>query len=105
MTDIKITLQSKIVARSDMLASQLSDQEMVMMDIDTGSYFGLENVGHAIWNHLDQPRLVSELCNHVSSEFDIKGEKSKVEQDVIQFLESMLSENLIHVDTSAKILS
>jgi len=82
MADETLTMSTRVVGNTDMLESHLNDRELVMMDIDTGSYFGLDNVGKSIWGHLGQPRPVKEICDLVTEEFDVEGNRAAMENDV-----------------------
>jgi len=101
MADETLTMSTRVVGNTDMLESHLNDRELVMMDIDTGSYFGLDNVGKSIWGHLGQPRPVKEICDLVTEEFDVEGNRAAMENDVLAFLNNLLAEKLIHIETDA----
>lgn len=95
MSGDKITLETVVVAREDLLASDLSDDELVMMDIDKGHYYGLEDVAKTIWTQLASARPVSEICAAVVAQFDADIES--VEKDTIDFLTELHKENLINI--------
>ena len=43
------------------VASKLDD-ELVMIDIDLGKYFSLNQVASSIWDCLDSPKTHDEIC-------------------------------------------
>ena len=57
----KITLETTVVRASDVLASQV-ENELVMMDIERGMYYALNPVGADIWERLAEPQQVADLC-------------------------------------------
>jgi hypothetical protein len=57
--------ETRLVRRADLMASDLSATETVMMDIDQGLYFGLENVAKDIWDYLASPRTLAELQSYL----------------------------------------
>ncbi|MBX2883994.1 MAG: PqqD family protein [Granulosicoccus sp.] len=95
MSGDKITRETVVVAREDLLSSDLSDDELVMMDIDKGHYYGLEGVAKAIWAQLASARPVSDICAAVVAQFDADNEA--VEKDTIDFLTELHKENLINI--------
>lgn len=69
---------------------------MVMMHIDKGLYYGLEDVGKTIWDSLIEPRSVNELCDVVVQRYS-DATRDVVEPDVVTFLGELLEEELIVV--------
>lgn len=101
MSNATISSDTVVVAREDLLSSNLSEEELVMLDFDRGFYFGLEAVAKVIWEQLAEPKDVKAVCAEVVAKFD--GEASAVEQDTIEFLTSLLDENLIMICDSAHV--
>ncbi len=93
-----LTLETQLTARTDLLATNLSDTELVMMNIDAGKYYGLEDVAKVIWDYLTESRSVGEVCTEVQSRFDI--ERETAEQDTISFLTELLDEGLVQQQTT-----
>ncbi len=93
MSNRKLSLTTIVVAREDLLSSNLSDEELVMMDIDRGYYYGLENVAKAIWDVLGQPQSILSICNKIVEEYD--ADPQMVKEDTIKFVGEMLDEKLI----------
>jgi len=81
---------------ADMIATQLSETELVMMNVDRGIYYGLEDVGKTIWDSLAEPRSVKDLCEVVLQSY-AGAEQSVVESEVFGFLSDLLEENLVQV--------
>ena len=90
-----LTLDTRLSARADLLASDLSETELVMMNIDAGKYYGVEGVAKVIWEFLNESRSVSEVCAHVCENFDI--EAATAESDTLEFLNQLVSEGLVQV--------
>jgi hypothetical protein len=51
------------------LAAQVGE-ELVMMSVDSGVYIGLNDVGARVWDLIETPRDMGELCSTLSEEFD-----------------------------------
>jgi hypothetical protein len=60
------------------LTGQLHD-ELVMMDIDQGKYFSLNNVGTRIWELLENPMSQDELCSALMEEYEVDEEQCREE--------------------------
>jgi hypothetical protein len=75
--------------RADGLSFTELDGELVCLNLETGEYSGLQDVGQTIWEHLDQPRDVDQLVRHVVAEYDVEDDRARA--DIEAFL-SQLSE-------------
>jgi hypothetical protein len=69
------------------------DEDVVMLDIDTGFYFGLDAVGSTIWSHLSHPISFEELIARLMSKYDIDRETCETETRL--FLKQLLEKNII----------
>lgn len=94
----ELTLTTVISVRNELLSTDLSDTEVVMMQMDQGFYYGLEDVGKTIWESLDKPRSVNDLCEVVLQSY-ADAEREVVEPDVFAFLGELLEEELIEVQS------
>jgi hypothetical protein len=55
---------------SNLIISEL-DNDLVMMDIENGSYLSLNKTGRVIWEQLEQPVLVGDLIQHLMNRFSV----------------------------------
>ena len=96
MPDPTLTAQSRVRRIHDVLDTEI-DNQTVMMDIEQGSYFGLNQTGTRIWALLAEPMVIGDLCDQLTTQFDVPREQC--EQEVFDFLGSMLTRGLIQVVT------
>lgn len=83
----------KYQRNSKTISGRLHD-EMVMMDIDQGKYFSLNQSATAIWEHLEKPLTVEELCGILTGEFEI--DQAQCRKDVREYLDEMVKIGLIY---------
>jgi hypothetical protein len=88
----KITLGTTI-ERSNSQVSTEVEGETVILQLESGNYFSLNEVGAFIWGELTQPQVVQDLCTRVLEEFDVEGDEC--ERDVMKLLEQLLTEEMI----------
>ena len=96
MPDPTLTAQSRVCRIQDVLDTEIDDQT-VMMDIEQGSYFGLNETATQIWAMLAEPMVIGDLCNRLTEQFDVPREQC--EQQVVAFLGSLLDRGLLQVVT------
>jgi hypothetical protein len=71
------------------------DEETVMMDIEQGRYYGLNEVGTRIWSDLAEPVIINDLVVRLSADFKVP--TAQCQSEVIAFLESLASRGLLQV--------
>lgn len=51
------------------------DGELVMLDPRTSNYFGLDGVGHRIWELLEEPTTVDAMVSKLVSEYEVEPDR------------------------------
>ena len=79
---------------SDEVVAREVGGEMVLLDLASGQYFGLDTVGGRIWELLSaRPHTLSELCDHIEAEFDAP--RDQIENDLMALAKDMTAQELI----------
>ena len=89
-----IIVQSKIQRNPGMIASNL-DGEIVMMSVENGEYYGLDEIGSRIWELIEKPIVIVKLIQSLMVEFEV--ERQQCEEDTLEFLADLFSRNLINL--------
>jgi hypothetical protein len=92
MNDIPLSHSSQ-VHRSDSCIEAEVDNEIVALNIETGTYYGLNRVGSHIWRLLAEPICISDLCTKLTTEYAVDAEVC--ERQVLDLLEALRAEGLI----------
>lgn len=85
---------SLVTRFGDHISSRL-DEELVIMSITNGKYYGLDPIARRIWKLLEQPRRVWEICALIGEEYEV--ERERCEADILALLRHMRREKLIAV--------
>jgi hypothetical protein len=94
----QIDLSTIVVRSGEVLASEI-DGEVVLMNIEHGTYSGLDTIGSEIWKLLENPRQVPEICRIMSERYDV--EQKQCEEDVLGYLNDLASDTTIKVVDAA----
>ena len=94
MTDKQLS-ENTIICRSETLLSNNLGDDIVMMDIEEGAYYGLEEVAARIWEMAENPVSVGSLCTDLMSEYKISEEECR--SDVGEFLTDLLDRNILKI--------
>lgn len=86
-------LTDRIVASKDVVAREVGG-ELVLLDLNSGQYFGLDAVGGRIWELLsDTPSNLGDICDQIEQEFDAP--RDRIEADLIALAKQLQDQELI----------
>jgi L-fucose isomerase-like protein len=94
----QIVNSSIIVATSEQISSELSD-EAVILNLKTGVYHGLNEVGARIWSLIQEPKTVADVKDTILSEYQVEPEVCAT--DLMNLLQNLLAAGLINVKNQA----
>ncbi len=84
-----------VVTRNGEVAFRVIDGETVMMSLQAGKYYSLDQVGTRVWELLEQPMTVEAICTALLEEFEV--DRETCQRDVVQFLEMLAADELVRV--------
>ena len=92
MSRRNITTDSVVRRNEEVFASEI-DNEVVMMNIQTGKYYGLDEIGSRIWELMKQKIKVKDLIKKLLEEYDVS--EQECEKDVLELLMELQSNDLV----------
>lgn len=69
--------------------------EMALLDVETGVYFGLDEVGARMWELLAEHGSLEAVAQQVEREFDVAPDE--VRRDLVRLAEELKAKGLIEV--------
>ncbi len=78
--------------KPDVLFQEVSG-EIVLLDLVSERYFGLNSTGARVWQGLSEGRTTEEIISGLAKEFDVSG--AQLDQDVNELLEELMQAGLI----------
>jgi hypothetical protein len=90
---------ASVVRRSEGLIDSEIDGEIVALNIESGTCYGLNKVGSRIWRLLGAPIRVSDLCAALLADYEV--DPVVCERHVIDLLEELRAEGMIHPSSEA----
>jgi hypothetical protein len=88
---MSVTLADRMTASPNVLFRALGD-EAIVLSLDGGVYFGLDEVGTRIWQLLDAHDLAG-VAAVLAGEYDV--DPGRLEADVVQFVEALAGKGLV----------
>jgi hypothetical protein len=86
---------NSIITRSEGLVEADIDDEIVMMSIEQGDYYGLDSTASRIWKLLEQPQTVSKITAQLMAEYDVAAEQCRT--DMASFIGEMAEHGIVTI--------
>ena len=89
-----ISKRTTVVAVSEQVSSDLVE-ESVILNLKTGMYFGLSEVGASVWKLLQHPITVEDICKAMLQDYEVEAEQC--ERDILALLQELIDAQLAEV--------
>ena len=89
------TLETKIVIPKDVLFREIAG-EAVILNLQTGKYFGLDEVGTRMWQLLAQHNEIAPALNDLVAEYETT--KDELQRDLLALVDNLASQQLIQIN-------
>ena len=83
------------VTFADTVFAQEVDGEMVLLDMESENYFGLDEVGTAIWQAMQEKETLKEVFEVLLDQYEV--EADMLENDLSDFVGKLVESGLVKV--------
>ena len=90
-----MNLNQKVTFAQTVFAQEV-DGEMVLLDMESENYFGLDEVGTAIWHAIQEYDNLQEVLSALLEQYDVEAEV--LEKDLSDFVENLQKSGLVEVE-------
>ncbi len=84
--------ESRPKRREGILTQRASDTQL-LLNLSSGQYYALNEVGTRVWEFSDGSRTIAEIAATIAEEYDAPVEE--IQADVIELLEDLVNEQLV----------
>ena len=89
-----MNLNQKVTFAETVFAQEV-DGEMVLLDMESENYFGLDEVGTAIWQAMQEYGTLQEVLNALLEQYEVEPEV--LENDLEDFVGKLVESGLVEV--------
>ncbi|MDD5584678.1 MAG: PqqD family protein [Candidatus Omnitrophica bacterium] len=86
-------LSQKYTINTEKLSWRVIDDEVVILNLDSGNYYDLNAVGARIWNAITKKKSLGEIIEALKEEYQVDGKR--LENDLKKILLDLEKEQLI----------
>lgn len=92
-----MTLQDVVSIPKSVMARRVGD-EVIVLDLTGGEYFGLPDAGARIWELLLDGKSLMQAADAIANEYDV--DRATAEDDVIRLITELRDKGLLVVSTA-----
>ena len=89
-----MTMDDAFDIPAGVVARRVGD-EVVILDLDSGTYFGLDPVGARIWELIEEGLVLSQVSEAILTEFDVS--RDQLERDILSLVAALQDEKLLSI--------
>lgn len=98
MAKTRLTADSTVVVAEGQISCEL-DGEAAILNLKSGVYYGLDEVGARVWSLLQEPKAIREVLEVLLEEYEVEAERCI--DDLLALLGSLADEGLVEVRDEA----
>lgn len=84
--------------KSEKIAWRVVEEDSVLLNLDTGYYYTLNEVGRFLWESLDGKKKLSVIHQDIIDYYDVAPETAK--SDILELIDNLLKEGLVEIHES-----
>lgn len=92
-------MNSSLVQRSTNQIACDMGGEVVILDLKSGTYYGLDVLGARVWSLIEQPASLVAIRDTIMSEYEV--DAATCERDILTFLNQMQAAGLIEISNGS----
>lgn len=86
----------RVFRKSGKVAWRMVDDDGVLLNLTTGYYYTLNEVGRFFWESLDGRKKLSEIHGDLLERYDVDGGEAR--RDLLELVEDLRKEGLVEAD-------
>ena len=89
-----LDFSTSVVPSPEVLVQEL-DGEAVLLNLESERYFGLDDVGTRVWQHLLEHRRLDRVCAELLKEYEV--DESTLRADVLRLVQELVEAGIVSV--------
>ena len=94
-----LSLESKVAIGDDVVSRDLEGLA-VILNLESGTYFGLDQVGTRIWSLLQEDESLRRTFEAIQQEYDVAPET--LERDILRLVGELCAKGLVSLSSSVE---
>lgn len=90
-----LDISASLIPSPEVLVQEL-DGESVLLNLESERYFGLDDVGTRVWQHMVVHRRLERVCEEMHKEYDV--DEATLQADVLRLAEELVEAGIVTVE-------
>jgi hypothetical protein len=90
-----LTLSTRLCPKDEEIAADVLDGEVIIINLATGSYYAMNNVGALVWRSIEQHCSLDEIAARVADGYDVSCERAGA--DLLALAERLIAEGVVGI--------
>ena len=95
-----LNLDSIVQRNREVMAAE-AGQDLVMVSIENGLYYGVSDIAREVWVAIEHPKKICDLIDDLLATYNV--DRARCEAETLSFLEDLLSEHLLQVKNESSL--
>ncbi|MFW5886210.1 MAG: lasso peptide biosynthesis PqqD family chaperone [Bacteroidota bacterium] len=91
----RINLETRIKRKEGLIEGNV-DNEVLLLSIDSGKYYGLDDIGTRIWEMLGKPMKIVDIVAVLQKEYNV--DEQICREETLEYLDELLLNEIISID-------
>lgn len=87
------SLETRLTKNPTSVIDRLVDDEMLLIQTNSGNFFSLNAVGTRVWEALEDAVTVEDLVSLITAEYDV--DEDRAQSDIMRLLDQLIEERLV----------
>ncbi len=87
-------MEERYMLDPELLYSKIGN-EIVLLTVESGKYFKIDEIGSLIWEYIKKPKSISEIKDYLIQDYNVTEDQCVA--DISSFLDKLISDNLLKV--------
>jgi hypothetical protein len=88
-------MHTSLIQRSTNQIACDMNGEVVILDLKSGTYYGLDTLGARVWSLIEAPLSLTSIRDAIMADYEVDAETC--ERDVLAFLDQMRAAGLVEI--------
>ena len=95
-----LALDTRLRPNDEEVTGKVMDGEAILINLATGSYYAMADVGGLIWQSIEEHCSLEEIAERVSGSYDVSVEQAR--KDLLEVADKLLQEQVVKISTDVR---
>lgn len=90
-----LTPTTRLCPKDEEIAADVLDGEAIIINLATGSYYAMNNVGALVWRSIEQHCSIDEIAARVADDYEVSQDRAR--DDLLSLTQRLITEGVVRI--------